>query len=130
MNVVNIEEKWEWAKNAPWSGCGEGWCNILDEFFQNVKNILDFFNIPYNCFTISQYKEKFGVLRLYWNLVNKDDEGNQLYLDEVLNTACNQISKALYITTTESGRTCEVCGEPGELTGKYWLQTLCKKHEK
>ena len=58
-----------------------------------------------------QVKEKFGSLRFY---ASEASPTQQAYIDfaEVL-----------------SAKTCEVCGEPGTLTGSRWLKATCSRHK-
>jgi ribosomal protein S14 len=55
----------------------------------------------------SQVKEKFGTLRFYMTF--ETDE-----MSTIINKAESQSSK-----------TCEACGRPGKIRGKYWLSTRC-----
>lgn len=60
----------------------------------------------------SQVKEKYGTLRFY--LTHGTEE-----MYAITDKAERQSSK-----------TCETCGEPGKVRGKYWLYTACTKHIK
>ena len=87
---------------------GDGWAKILIELFTSLEPI-----VKYEDFKILQIKEKFGCLRIYTSM-----DGNRIIGD--------LISKA----EDESGRTCEICGEPGEENCDGWIKTVCKKHWK
>lgn len=59
---------------------------------------------------VQQIKEKFGGLRIY--LSWEDD-----YIYGIINMA-----------EAMAARTCEVCGDHGELRGGSWFKTLCDEH--
>ncbi len=65
---------------------------------------------------ILQWKEKFGVSRVYYNLPQSADIWQKI--------ACRMADDQ---ATSLSAKTCETCGQPGEavLTGG-WRSTLCK----
>ena len=62
--------------------------------------------------TIVQVKEKYGTLRFYIDGGTPDME--------------------YYIVFAEamSGRTCEICGSPGESRNNGWVRVLCDKHHR
>ena len=59
-----------------------------------------------------QVKEKFGMLRFYYN-------GGDDYIDGLVSMAGSM-----------SAVTCEVCGNPGTSTDGGWIRTLCEEHKK
>src|ERR1700722_6384718 len=89
-----------------WLECvGPGWRPIVKECLDAI--------IPLGAH-ITQVKEKFGGLRVYYALTLNHNE-----------TIVAEIRRAEYL----AGVTCEDCGEPGvkvEIRG--WLKTLCEKH--
>ena len=85
---------------------GDGWFKIIDQLSADIT-LLDEKN---GTTTIAvQVKEKFGALRFYVQA------GSDAIFD--------LIDKA----EDESSRTCEMCGEPGELRGVGWVSTMCDK---
>ncbi len=61
--------------------------------------------------TLTQVKEKFGTLRIYWM---GEDEHFEGYVD---------------FAAVLSAHICEVCGKPGELRNrKGWVKTVCDEH--
>jgi hypothetical protein len=90
--------------NAYFFNCDSGW-NII------IKNLIeDLIELGWDK-KIVQVKEKFGGLRFY--VVNGSDE---IY---------DRISTA----EKESYKTCEKCGEKGELRNDIgWYLTLCENH--
>jgi hypothetical protein len=99
--------------------CGDGWYNIIDALCSQIQGHID--NSvrnwartgaePLNQVVATQVKEKYGTLRFYY------DWGDD-YVEGVVDMA-----EAI------SDSTCEVCGEPGTLTGRGWLSTRCQEHE-
>jgi hypothetical protein len=59
---------------------------------------------------ICQVKEKFGGLRFY------------------INSGSEEIFNIIHKYEELSYKICEECGEPGEVRGGGWIQTLCDKH--
>ena len=101
----------------------DGWADILDAVFgsmtmwvrtnDGVKSCtLDFVRV-------AQIKEKFGELRLYVDIA----EG-------ATPEQVGEINGAIHVGEYLSAKTCEVCGQPGKLTGKGWLRTTCPEHTK
>jgi hypothetical protein len=85
---------------------GDGWFKIIDQLSADIT-LLDEKN---GTTTIAvQVKEKYGGLRFYVQA------GSDAIFD--------LIDKA----EDESSRTCEMCGEPGELRGVGWVSTMCDK---
>jgi hypothetical protein len=97
--------------------CGIGWTEILHELLQKIENYLDanrdkFVDVEFP-FRIDQVKEKFGTLRFY------------------VSGADNQIFDWIIEAERKSGKTCEVCGNPGQVCvtqGGFWLKTVCEEH--
>ena len=92
---------------------GDGWYQIIDDLCAKIKAYVNEQRVKYPKFTVEaiQVKEKFGVLRFYID-----------YGDDYI---YNLITEA----TEKSRKTCDVCGEPGNLaTYNHWWMTLCKTH--
>ena len=83
--------------------CGDGWFELLKDLSEKLE--------PEGV-VATQVKEKFGTLRFYAR--SATDETFAL-IDEA-----EDISE----------KTCEVCGKPGTLRGKGWVQTLCDACDK
>lgn len=60
--------------------------------------------IPYKA---SQVKEKYGSLRMYMDYETEE------------------MSAVIRLAEHDSAKTCEECGEPGEVRGKGWLMCRC-----
>jgi hypothetical protein len=83
---------------------GKGWSPLIREAFEKK---------PDNC-TIVQVKEKFGTLRIYYDI-----GGDIEYTDDP------EYHKLINRLVSESGKICERCGQPGSLRNLSWIQTLC-----
>ena len=90
---------------------GEGWHPLIKDM-EALLNEID------PDFELLQVKEKFGGLRYYAHTRDRGDANEEF--QEVLRRA-----------ESESERTCEVCGMPGENhPGTFgWLKTLCPEHQ-
>jgi len=86
---------------------GSGWWPILHELFECIERL----DLP-DGFRIDQVKEKFGELVVRASV--HDDAAEKL-IDEA---------------TLGSRSTCEYCGAPGTLRGRFWVKTLCENCEK
>jgi len=84
--------------------CGDGWYDILDRLSAKLEPM---------GIKAMQVKEKFGGLRFYIYGDSKRDNIEEAY---------EYVQEA----ERESTKTCERCGEPGQLYGGGWLITLCK----
>ena len=79
---------------------GEGWVPLVHKLYD------DLVSIGWDT-KLHQVKEKFGGLRFYIGYGN----------DEMFDL----IRKA----ENESMKICELCGMPGDIKGKYWLECRC-----
>lgn len=83
----------------------EGWHPIIIELDKQIAAI-------HPDYKIHQVKEKFGGLRYYTNVVDAE------------------VGKLIAEAEKKSFKTCEQCGEPGELRKGGWLITLCDECSK
>lgn len=98
------QKDWSWKDSCMPLGieCGDGWYSIIDTLAAKLE--------PMNV-EATQVKEKFGSLTVY---VSRRDDA---------------ISAALKEAAQQSLKTCEICGQPGELNKGPWLKVRCKEHE-
>ena len=90
--------------------CGEGWYNLLDVLGSIIiTELSDNRDLD---FKLNQVKEKFGSLRFYY------EGGN------------DTIWGAVSFAEQMSNRTCERCGDVGNIRNDGWVVTLCDKHQK
>jgi|ERR1035437_306171 hypothetical protein len=95
---------------------GPGWSALIKELYLEMMN--------YPGVHLTQVKEKFGMLRIYWDNpgVSEDDknvEGKSL------------IPFQAFIAATEnkSGKMCELCGKEGKVINENrWLKARCPEH--
>lgn len=96
---------------------GRGWHSILMRAHAELVTVLPNYQVE-------QVKEKYGTLRLYLG-VYFDPVTGELGIAREIGARVGAIVQA---AEEESSRTCEVCGEPGSMTGEAWLKTLCPDH--
>jgi hypothetical protein len=87
--------------------CGDGWYNILDNLFANIKRELEC--NPIKDFYIIQVKEKFGSLRVYTSY------------------STERIEQLIDWAEETSLETCENCGREAEVDYSGWVKVLCPK---
>lgn len=86
--------------------CDDGWLPLLKETFDNINKVVK--KNKLNDFRVTQVKEKFGGLRIYWFDAN------------------DEIEKIIDRAEKKSMNICEVCSKKGErrnLNG--WYKVLC-----
>ncbi len=86
--------------------CGEGWSSLIDPIIERIEETGG---------RVSQIKEKYGRLRIYWD----PGEGE---IDDSIERAVDEAEE-------KSATLCELCGAPARLMyARYWYQTLCPDH--
>ena len=88
---------------------GPGWFSLIEELSTKLEPLIQ------ECKDLdpefypkaAQVKEKFGGLRFY------------------MTTETEEMSKLIRKAEAKSFKTCEECGEPGEVRGLGWVRTLC-----
>jgi hypothetical protein len=105
---------------------------VGDEFKTEENHGYEYVNRPTISFT--QVKEKYGTMRVYWsgNGITENDEKIFDRLTEegqkkAFKRYYDQIENAIEYVEFLSGRTCEICGEPGKLYNNGWVMCRCKK---
>jgi hypothetical protein len=93
--------------------CGPGWNRLIEPIVARATALK---------VTISQVKEKYGGLVVYFNYTDGNglphDEEHLAILEDMVDEAA-----------TESFRVCEICGQPGvRRVSGIWLKTLCDEH--
>ena len=100
---------------------GEGWVELVLSTFEAIKNELLMSSTKGfdSNFAVAQVKEKFGGLRLYYDLETED--------------TCLSESIRSLVDTAESTsfKLCEECGTlEGVSSSDGWAKTLCVEHHK
>lgn len=107
---------------------GPGWWHIIEALCVNIQGYIEsrqktrgilLASNPHNVkipdevpqVVVVQIKEKFGGLRFYY------DGGDDMVYGMV------RMAEAW------AARTCETCGQPGEMRHGGWIRTLCDTHE-
>lgn len=89
--------------------CHEGWFNLIYSLCNCIQNYLNH-KPEIEQVVATQVKEKYGTLRFYF-------DGGDEYIQGLVD-----------MTEYLSGCTCEICGNPGKLTGsRYDLRLRCEK---
>jgi len=97
--------------------CGNGWYQLLKEAVLKLEPLIvaeiakDPEGAKFGYYRASQVKEKYGTLRFY--LYGETDE----------------MSAVIRKAERQSARTCETCGKPGKVRGR-WFYTSCVKHKR
>ena len=89
---------------------GDGWYDLMDKLCEDIMKL----DVDKIC-RFDQTKEKFAQLRIYWHLIDEDKHNIYDKIYELIDKA-----------EDESANICESCGNPGKITGGYWLKTLCE----
>lgn len=110
---------WKCHAYCGWS-CGPGWQPILYKLCTQIESTLDTYGIAYGNFVVAQVKEKFGTLRFYWEF----REGTPK-TDQKLKLAAEDIYALVRAAENETEKTCEFCGQPGQLRGGGWVKCKC-----
>jgi hypothetical protein len=91
---------------------GDGWFDIVWRLCEDLEPLVAEFEAAGGPkFEVLQVKEKFGGLRFYVNRRRNE-----------------AIRQRIGIAADESCRTCEVCGQPGQLREGRSIRTVCDEH--
>lgn len=93
---------------------GDGWYTLIDSLCQSLQSMTDYNkHLPerFPQIEATQVKEKYGTLRFYTTASSDHQEG------------------MIHFAETMSGKTCDVCGNPGKLRNNGWMQTRCEEHK-
>jgi hypothetical protein len=91
--------------------CEEGWRDLLERACDSIEAALED-----GVFRVIQIKEKYGMLRFYWD-------------GELSPEAEAKVGEAIALAVVRSACTCEICGAEGRLYSRGgWLATACAQH--
>lgn len=102
--------------------CGDGWYPLIDTFCHLTQRVLSLEKTP-TAFKFVQIKEKFGGLRLYYDLSLTGDLDRQREIQAIVRSYAEFSEELSY-------RTCENTGLPGKLYTTGWNKTLCEEEAK
>ena len=111
-----LQERYSDILKIDYIECDIGWFDLIDKALNQILMI---------CYEtgqeikIVQIKEKFGGLRIYYDL-NLEGEVDEDFRQKV--------EDIIYNAENESYVTCEVCGEEGKPRKGGWIKTLCNDH--
>jgi len=93
---------------------GEGWHTLVKHVYQSASTADP-------KIIITQVKEKFGRLRIYWDSPERQESKYPGLLP-----FCDVVAEA----ERRSGNICELCGNPGRVatSASGWLMARCKEH--
>jgi len=96
---------------------GPGWYDLVYNLSEKLQQLIA--TLPEDKrkdYKVVQVKQKFGGLRVY------------------MHKSTNEIHNLIDAAAELSFKTCETCGQPGQLCGDWkkneWLYTSCKEHAK
>ncbi len=116
MKISTYEEfKQKWPCVKVGIAIGVGWLDMLDEMLQAATDA----GFDPERDQIIQIKEKFATIRVYINYAEADESDPK---------RVRRIEEALD-SKDRSGRTCEVCGKPGQIYYDCVWQTRCEEHK-
>ena len=91
--------------------CDDGWYQLIYNCLEEIEQLYKSKNADISELRFYQIKEKYARLMIYLGS----------YIDGVMDI----LSKYEDL----SAKTCEVCGNPGDIRIKgYWIKSLCEKH--
>lgn len=129
----------------------DGWLDIIEQLsefldkpsirlcekFKMVDGSEKDIFISYPQVRFTQVKEKFGILRIYYDCYFKELEEldemtiklNQDVINKLYKMSMNYVDGAIGFAEYLSSITCEICGKRGDISKKdYWIKTLCEEH--
>lgn len=106
------------TRRPGWPEVGDGWRDLVETAVGRIATAVA--AEPPGSVHITQIKEKFGALRLYWH--------GRAGLTDAAPTA---VEEAVHLAEARSACTCETCGEAGRLFKHGGqLLTACEQHAK
>lgn len=130
FDPTNTEAAWQYLITI-----GPGWWHLLTDYCEQAEAILRQHD-EIGRWYIRQVKEKFGELRIYMRPApyeRPDIDGFMEWVDDIDPPAPTPVEDLLGMirehTVGRANRTCEECGEPGELRViDGWYRTCCDQH--
>lgn len=98
---------------------GDGWYNLVKQTLILAEQLCKAYPDSGAGFRLTQVKEKFGCLRIYWDgwITPKGVEWRN-----------DPMMKIFTDAEFKSATICMVCGKPGDLNKGPWIQALCPEH--
>lgn len=108
-----LQERYSDILKVDYIECDIGWFDLIDKALAQILMTCCETN---ESIKIVQIKEKFGGLRIYYDIESEDEDFRK------------KIDDIVYNAENESYVTCEVCGEEGKPRKGGWIKTLCNDH--
>jgi hypothetical protein len=107
-----------------------GFVKLLPEYYTDGQVTADRYVSP--VFRFDQIKEKYGGLRMYYSISQPVDPRHERFVQSSIDRRYDYIrgyvSGIISYSEDLSEKVCEVCGQPGALSGHGWYSTLCPAH--
>lgn len=95
---------------------GEGWSQTMIDGCEKIAVYLENHNLPFNCLSFVDIKEKYGTLRIYF-------EFNQCLSEKDYNS----ISGIVHDIENTTASLCFECGKPAEYLSAGYILPYCRK---
>jgi hypothetical protein len=119
MNTKELNDKLVpfWSDNpvSAHVSVGNGWAQLIADLAEELIRLDPNFKFV-------QIKEKFGILRVYFNHVHNEKCGEPVDSDA---WPC-EVSRKISRFENASGFICENCGSYGRVKPGGWVKTLCR----
>lgn len=99
-----------------------GWAAVLTNMFDQINAAMDAAQVPRSALNIIQIKEKFGSLRMYYDIQDIDLS----IPDDVKDRLDDQIEDIVNRAENVTERTCVVCGAKAEYFSTGWVLPYCE----
>lgn len=99
-----------------------GWVTVLTDMFDQINAVMDAAQVPRSALNIIQIKEKFGSLRMYYDIQDVDLS----IPDDVKDRLDDQIEDIVNRAENVTERTCVVCGAKAEYFSTGWVLPYCE----
>jgi hypothetical protein len=106
-----------------WPEFGRGWDMMVHRMAEEIRAVIQ----PGTKLVVHQMKEKFGGLRFYYSLEREVDPADD---EELPDTEAYLVDQIVQKYEELSDTVCIICGMPGALRGKAWIEVLCDAHHK
>lgn len=130
FDPTNSDSSWQYLITI-----GPGWWPLLTDFCEQLEGVLKHHGETGRWY-IRQVKEKFGELRIYVRPApyeRLDVDGFSEWVDDIDPPEPTPVEEMIGILKEQivgrANRTCEECGERGELrVHRSWYRTCCDTH--
>ena len=100
-------------------GVCRGWLDEFEKMCAEIAAVLKEYNCPLSTFQFVQVKEKFGEMRVYWDLEFDFEH-------EDAATIYNKIDNIVDFHCAKTANICGVCGAPATVFSRGWVLPYCE----